>query len=68
MKEKIERPLDLLNALKGKEVIIVTKNTKEIKAELVAFDIHINLVIEKAGHLRFIRGDEVMSVEELNGS
>jgi small nuclear ribonucleoprotein (snRNP)-like protein len=62
----IERPLDLLDALKGQEVIIRTINEpKEIKAVLLAFDIHINLVIsEVKKKMKFIRGADVISVGE----
>lgn len=61
--EEINRPLDLLNSLKGRLVEIKIKNSKEtIKAQLLAFDIHINLVIMKDGKQEFIRGDEIVSI------
>jgi len=67
MTEKIERPLDLLGSLKGKKVIIILKNEDNpIEGTLIAFDIHINLVVEINKKKRFIRGDVVMWVDELN--
>jgi small nuclear ribonucleoprotein len=69
----VERPLDLLNGSKGKEVIIKLKNDKQISGILLAFDININLVLdnarivesdmlkEKLG-LMFIRGDNVVYI------
>jgi small nuclear ribonucleoprotein (snRNP)-like protein len=58
----IERPLDLLNALKGNEVIIILKNGKEITGILLCFDIHINLVVLENNIPKFIKGDEVRIV------
>lgn len=69
MIQQIERPLDLLNALRGKKVLIRCKAYKEYDLEgvLITFDIHINLVIEvfenKRKILRFVRGDNVLFVE-----
>lgn len=60
---EIDRPLDLLNNLKGKSVLISFANgDKDLGAKLIAFDIHINLVIEEGGKLKFIRGEMVKSV------
>lgn len=70
MLQQIERPLDLLNALKGKHVFVQCRAYKDYAIEgiLHAFDIHINLVLEiKEGNkksLRFVRGDNVIFVEE----
>lgn len=59
----IERPLDLLNSLKGKNVLVYfVKEDKPLAGKLIAFDIHINLVIEEEGKLKFIRGDNVKLV------
>jgi len=44
----IERPLDLLNESKGKEILIELKDGKQIVGTLLAFDIHINIVIDNA--------------------
>jgi len=69
----IERPLDLLNVSKGKEVIIHLKNDKQFVGTLKAFDIHINVVLEntKEMHngevkknlgLTFLRGDTIIYI------
>ena len=42
----IERPLDLLNQSKGKEVLVHLKGDKQFVGTLLAFDIHINLVLD----------------------
>ena len=42
----IERPLDLLNTSKGKEVLVHLKGEKYFVGTLLAFDIHINLVLD----------------------
>ena len=44
----IERPLDLLNQSKGKEILVQLKNDKQIVGTLLAFDIHINVVLDNA--------------------
>lgn len=70
MLKQIERPLDMLNLLKGKSVSVQCKAYKEYElvGTLHAFDIHINLVLEvREGNktfLRFVRGDNVIWVEE----
>lgn len=52
----IERPLDLLNNSKGKEVLVQLKGDKQIVGTLLAFDIHINLVLD---NIKEIEGGEV---------
>jgi len=44
----IERPLDLLNESKGKEIMIELKDGKQIVGTLLAFDIHINIVVDNS--------------------
>jgi small nuclear ribonucleoprotein len=44
----IERPLDLLNQSKGKEVIVELKGGRQFVGTLLAFDIHINVVLDNA--------------------
>ena len=56
----IERPLDVLNNAKGKEVLIQLKNNRQMVGTLLAFDIHINVVIDNAKEL--IEGDERRNV------
>lgn len=67
---EIERPLDMLGNLKGKEVLVKCKAYKEYEVEgiLHAFDMHINLVLEiqedRKETFRSIRGDNVVFIEE----
>lgn len=73
MENSINRPLDVLNKAKGKEIIIYLKNDKKIVGKLLAFDIHINLVLDdtkeieneevkrKLG-LTFVRGDTILYI------
>ncbi len=64
------RPLDTLNRARGKRVIVELKNQKQFVGTLVAFDIHINVVLDEAeerdaGELKrklgtvFLRGDTI---------
>ena len=70
---KIERPLDMLNQSKSKDVLIQLKTEKQIVGTLIAFDININLVLDNAKELEsgeakkglgltFIRGDNVVYI------
>lgn len=58
----LERPLDLINQLKGKNIIVKLQDGKEISGVLVAWDIHINVVLEINKVLTFIRGDNILSI------
>ncbi len=69
----IERPLDLLNSAKGKEILVQMKNGKQLVGTLLAFDIHINVVLENAKEiengeqtknygLTFLRGDTIIFI------
>lgn len=73
MANGIERPLDMLNQSKGKEILLQLKNDKQIVGTLKAFDIHINLVLDNAkelvnGELKrsvgltFVRGDTIIYI------
>jgi len=73
MVEGIERPLDLLNHSKGKEVLVQLKGDKQVVGTLLAFDIHINLVLDntkemqnnevkKSFGLTFLRGDTIIFI------
>jgi len=73
MAHGIERPLDMLNQSKGKEILLQLKNEKQVVGTLVAFDIHINLVLENAKEfvnnemkksigLTFVRGDTIIYI------
>ena len=67
------RPLDALNAIRNRRVIVELKNQKQIIGNLRAFDIHINVVLGEAeefeaGQLKrkignvFIRGDTIILI------
>ena len=69
----VERPLDLLNSSKGKEVLVQLKNDRQLVGTLLAFDIHINIVMENAKEmyggevkrsigLTFLRGDTIIFI------
>lgn len=73
MANGIERPLDLLNVSKGKEVMVQLKNDKQFVGVLRAFDIHINVVLDSTkemhnGEVRknlgltFLRGDTIIFI------
>ena len=73
MVNKIERPLDLLNASKGKEVLVQLKGDKAFVGTLAAFDIHINVVLDNAKEiengqvkknigLTLLRGDTIIYI------
>ena len=73
MANGIERPLDLLNASKGKEVLVQLKGDKQFVGTLVAFDIHVNVVLDNAKEvhegeakknigLTFLRGDTIIFI------
>ena len=69
----IERPLDVLNNAKGKEVLVQLKNNRQMVGTLLAFDIHINVVLDNAREivdgenkrsmgLTFLRGDTIIFI------
>ena len=69
----IERPLDVLNNSKGKEVLVQLKNNRQMVGTLLAFDIHINVVLDNAREiadgenkrsigLTFLRGDTIIFI------
>jgi len=69
----IERPLDLLNSSKGKEILVQLKNDKQLVGTLLAFDIHVNIVLDNAKEilnneikrsigLTFLRGDTIIFI------
>ncbi len=69
----IERPLDLLNHSKGKEVLIQLKGEQQFVGTLVTFDMHINVVLDNAKEiidgevkknigLTFLRGDTIIYI------
>ena len=75
----IERPLDLLNSSKGKEILVQLKNGKQFVGTLLAFDIHINIVLDNAKEiengeqtkkygLTFLRGDTIIFISPASAS
>jgi small nuclear ribonucleoprotein (snRNP)-like protein len=73
MANVITRPLDLLNNSKGQEVLVELKGNKHFVGTLLAFDIHINLVLDNVKEmenneikknlgLTFLRGDTIILV------
>ena len=73
MANGIERPLDLLNNSKGKEILVFLKNNKQIAGTLLAFDIHINIVLDNAKEiidnevkrnlsLAFVKGSTILLI------
>ncbi|MBU2562514.1 MAG: hypothetical protein KKF68_02545 [Nanoarchaeota archaeon] len=69
----IERPLDLLNNSKEKEVLVHLKGDKQFVGTLLAFDIHINLVLDNTKEMQnneikrnlgltFLRGDTIIFI------
>jgi len=69
----IERPLDLLNQSKGKEILVQLKSDKQLVGTLLAFDIHINVVLDNAKEMQnneikrnigltFLRGDTIVFI------
>jgi len=75
----IERPLDLLNNSKGKEILVSLKGDKQFVGTLLAFDIHINLVLDNIKEmengevkrslgLTFLRGDTIIFISPASTS
>ena len=69
----IERPLDLLNNSKGKEILVQLKSDRQLVGTLLAFDIHVNIVLDNAKELvngehkrsiglTFLRGDTIIFI------
>lgn len=79
MANGIERPLDLLNKSKDKEVLVTIKGDKQFVGTLLAFDIHINLVLDntkemQSGEMKrnlgltFLRGDTIIFISPASTS
>ena len=73
MANAITRPLDLLNNSKGQEVLVHLKGGNQFVGTLLAFDIHINLVLDNVKQmengevkknlgLTFLRGDTIIFI------
>ena len=74
-----ERPLDLLNSSKNKEVLVALKGDKQFVGTLLAFDIHINLVLDNTKEMQngemkknlgltFLRGDTIIFISPASTS
>jgi len=75
----IERPLDLLNHSKGKEVLVQLKGDKQFVGTLLAFDMHINVALDNAKEMQngevsknigltFLRGDTIIYISPASTS
>ncbi len=73
----IERPLDLLNQSKGKEILVQLKGDKQFVGTLLAFDMHINVALDNAKEMQngemkknigltFLRGDTIIFISPSN--
>ena len=69
----ITRPLDLLNASKDKRIMVELKNGRQFMGRLLAFDIHINIVMDECEEVAdgetkrkigrtFLRGDTIILI------
>jgi small nuclear ribonucleoprotein (snRNP)-like protein len=69
----MSKPFDLINEMIGKEVLITIKGNKEIRARLMAYDIHLNLSLSKVviksesgnettSEKMFLRGDSIVYI------
>lgn len=79
MANGIERPLDLLNNSKGQEVLVTLKGDKQFVGTLLAFDVHINLVMDNVKEMQdgeikrniglsFLRGDTIIFISPASTS
>ena len=68
---KIERPFDVLNDCKGKEVTVELKNSQVYSGKLISFDVHLNLVLSQVTQTQdnssinsmVIRGDAIVTIK-----
>ncbi len=63
MSERGNRPLDVLEAAVGAEVVVKLKGGEVHEGRLVGYDQHMNLVVEAADNTTIIRGDNVVSIQ-----
>lgn len=73
MNQEIDRPMDLLNNSRGKEVIVELKSGKQFTGTLLAFDVHVNVALDNAKEiennevkrnlgLTFLRGGTIVFI------
>jgi small nuclear ribonucleoprotein len=71
--DDVSRPLDLLNSAKDRRIMVQLKNGRQFMGKLVAFDIHINIVMDDVEELEngvtknkigkvFLRGDTIILI------
>ena len=62
MSERGNRPLDVLEAAVGSEVVVKLKGGEVHEGVLVGYDQHMNLVVEADQDTTIIRGDNLVSI------
>ena len=75
MSYELTRPLDFLDSMKNRDIIVLLEDKTEITGILLAFDIHLNIIIENAKEvsensrhlgLIFLRGSKIIHISPLN--
>ena len=75
----IERPLDLLNQSKGKEVLVQLRGDRQFVGTLLAFDMHINVALDNAKEMQdgeikknigltFLKGGDIIFISPASTS
>ncbi len=70
---EIKRPFDLLNGSVNKDVLVRLKGGMEYRGRMIAYDVHMNIILENAELLEngevkkklgtiFLRGDSVILI------
>jgi small nuclear ribonucleoprotein len=62
MSDRGNRPLDVLEAAVGDQVVVTLQDGEVHEGALVGYDQHMNLVVEAADNTTIIRGDNVVSI------
>jgi small nuclear ribonucleoprotein len=62
MSDTGNRPLDVLEAAVGDDVVVSLKDGEVHEGQLVGYDQHMNLVVEADDNTTIIRGDNVVSI------